>query len=183
MPIIVSTVDDIDPLLNKVRAAANRTAQALTSLTSSELDGLEVLRRMKFTQMAWHPIDDRELNLVEQINQTWTYLVSLEAARFLLERDPGVGLRLNLGTEAGTDIESLEPNLVAAETFAAVHPSNNRKLAKDLQKLACECPDVRAKYVFFSAPGFEHRQRHKERETVDGIEVWSIDCLDKPHRP
>jgi hypothetical protein len=30
--------------------------------------------------------------------------------------------------------------LVAAEAFAAVHPSNNRKLAKDLQKLVRECP-------------------------------------------
>jgi hypothetical protein len=54
------------------------------------------------------------------------------------------------------DIASLVPNVVAAETFATVHPSNNRKLTKDVQKLARECPEVQARYVFFGEPGFRH---------------------------
>lgn len=125
--------------------------------------------------MAWHPIDDRQLNLVEQINQTWTCLVSLKALPFLFERHPTAGgFRLNLGVESGTDIESMVHGLVAAEAFAAVHPSNNRKLAKDLQKLVRECPTAQARYVFFGAPDFRHERQHK-LETVDGIEVWSID--------
>jgi hypothetical protein len=57
---------------------------------------------------------------------------------------------------------------------AAVRPSNNRKLAKDLKKLALECPDAKARYVFFGAPRFRHERQHK-LETVDGIEVWAID--------
>ena len=81
---------------------------------------------------------------------------------------------INLGTASGTDIESVAPKVVAAEVFAAVHPSNNRKLAKDLKKLALECPDADARYVFFGAPGFRHERQHK-LETVDGIEVWGID--------
>ena len=64
--------------------------------------------------------------------------------------------------------------MVAAETFAAVRPSNNRKLSKDLQKLARDCPDARARYVFFAAPNYRHERQHK-LETVDGIEVWGID--------
>jgi len=43
---------------------------------------------MKFAEMAWHPIDDRPLNLIEQLNQTWTYLVTLKALPFLFERHP-----------------------------------------------------------------------------------------------
>jgi len=105
---------------------------------------------------------------VEQVNQTWTYLVSL------FERHPDAGgFRLNFGTEAGSDILSLVPNVVAAEVFAAVRPSNNRKLTKDLQKLVRECPEARARYVFFHAPGFQH-ERQQKLESLDGIEVWGI---------
>jgi hypothetical protein len=88
MPTIVRTIAEIDPLLERVRAAASPTAQVLARLTAAEPDGLEVLRRLKFTEMAWHPIDDRSLNLVERINQTWTYLVTLKAMPFLFERHP-----------------------------------------------------------------------------------------------
>jgi hypothetical protein len=88
MPTIVRTIAEIDPLLERVRAAASPTAQVLARLTAAEPDGLEMLRRLKFTEMAWHPIDDRSLNLVEQINQTWTYLVTLKAMPFLFERHP-----------------------------------------------------------------------------------------------
>jgi hypothetical protein len=181
MPIIVHTVADIDPLLKTVRAAAQRTAKALACLTSDEPDGLEVLRRLKFTKMAWHPIDDRSLNLVEQINQTWTYLVTLKALPFLFERHVEAGgFRLNLGTDAGTDIVSLVPNVVAAETFSAVHPLNNGKLIKDVQKLMRECPEAQARYVFFGAPGFRH-ERQDKLESLAGmgehahIEVWGIE--------
>ena len=108
--------------------------------------------------------------------QTWTYLVSLKALPFLFERHPEAGgFRLNLGTEGGTDIESLVPDVVAAEAFAAVYPSNNGKLAKDLKKLARACPAVPAKYVFFHAPGFP-LGRQSALELVDGsIEVWCVD--------
>jgi hypothetical protein len=174
--IIVEKLKDVDPWLSRVRAAANRTAQALARVSASEPDGLELLRRMKFTEMAWHPLDDRRsLNLVEQINQTWTCLVSLKSLRFLFDRHPDAGgFRLNLGAEPGTDIVSLCPDVVAAETFAAVHPTNNRKLAKDLAKLNRECPSATARYVFFGAPGFAHERYHKF-ETLAGIEVWGID--------
>jgi len=172
MPIIVKTTAEINPLLGRVRAAAARTAQALARLMAEEPDGLQVLRRLKFTEMAWHPIDDRPLNLVEQINQTWPYLVTLKALPILFERHPEAGgFRLNLGTEGGTDIESLSPNVVAAETFAAVHPSNNGKLMKEVWKLVRERPEAQARYVFFSAPGF----RLERQKSIVGIEVWSVD--------
>ena len=171
----ILTVAEIGPLLDRVHAAAGRTTQAIGRLIASEPDGIEILRQMKFTEMAWHPVDDRPLNLIEQLNQTWTYLVTLKALPFLFERHPAAGgFQLNLGTASGTDIESVVPNLVAAEVFAAVHPSNNRKLSKDLKKLALDCPDAQSRYVFFGAPGFRHERQHK-LETVEGIEVWGID--------
>ena len=175
MPIVVHSVAEVGPLTDRVKAAASRTAQALARLAASEPDGLELLHRIKFTEMAWHPLDDRPLNLVEQVNQTWTYLVTLRALPFLFERHPDAGgFTLNLGTESGTDILSVVPNIVAAEAFAAVRPTNNRKMAKDLQKLVRDCPDARARYVFFGAPGFRH-ERQVKLETIEGIQVWGID--------
>ncbi len=130
---------------------------------------------MKFVEIAWHPLDERPLNLIEQVNQTWTYLVTLKALSFLFVRHPDAGgFQLNLGTEAGTDIVSLIPNVVAAEAFAAVRPKNNDKIRKDIKKLSLAHPDARARYVFFAAPGFP-QARHAKFESIAGIEVWAID--------
>jgi hypothetical protein len=171
----ILAVADIDPLLERVPAAAKRTTKAIATLIGSEPDSVEVFRRMKFEKIAWRPVDDRPLNLIEQLNQTWTYLVTLKALRFLFDRHPSSGgFCLNLGTASGTDIVSLAPNVVAAEVFAAVRPSNNQKLAKDQEKLAQEHPDAEARYVFFSAPGIRH-ERLRNLEAIDGIEVWGID--------
>jgi hypothetical protein len=67
---------------------------------------------------------------------------------------------------------SVVPGLVGAETFAAVLPSNNGKLAKDLEKLAGR--NERHRYVFFISPKFPGTQRRSQFEW-DGIEVWSVD--------
>ena len=66
MSIIVQDLSEIAPLLQRVRGAATRTAQVLATLITSEPDGLEVLRNMKFTERAWHPLDERALNLVDK---------------------------------------------------------------------------------------------------------------------
>jgi hypothetical protein len=175
MTLTIHSLAEVEPLLRQVRAAADRTAHEIRGLIDAEPNGIEVLRRMKFTEMAWQPLGEKRLNLVEQINQTWTYLVSLRAMPFLFARHPDVGgFRLNLGTAAGTDIESVASDAVAAETFAAVNPSNNRKLAKDLLKLARKCPNARARYVFFASPGYLHERQHK-LESIEGIEIWGID--------
>src|SRR5260370_40161155 len=101
---------EIDPLLERVRAAATRTVQAIGRLTASEPNGVEVLRQMQFSEMAWHPVDDRSLNLIEQLNQPWTSLITLKALSVLFERHPAAGVfRLNVGTAARTAIESAAP--------------------------------------------------------------------------
>ena len=69
------------------------------------------------------------------------------------------------------DVESLKPGLVGAETFAAVKPENNRKLSKDLLKLANR-PELH-RYVFFMSPDFPSTKRLHEKEK-DGVKVYSI---------
>ena len=114
------------------------------------------------------------MNIIEQVNQTFTYLVTVEAAKVLIARHPEAqGLRINLGTAAGFDLESVAPDVVAAEAFAATHPRSNDKLRKDIQRLAEQAPSVQHRYVFFSCPGFTGG-RQPQLESVPSILIWSL---------
>lgn len=168
----VRSAGDIDHYLDLVRASAKRAQDWMRSHTG---EPLELLREMKFRQVGFHPIEDRPLNLVEQLNQTWTYAVALTAARQLLELHPDAGgFKVAPGAHMALplDIMSLADGLVGAETFAATHPRSNGKLAADLAKLAAR-PEIH-RYVFFSSPAFPgpKRQPHFER---DGVQVWSVE--------
>jgi hypothetical protein len=171
MILTILTRSDIDEHLAAIESSTSRAIQAVAATTSPT----ESLRRMKFEQVGFHPIEGRPLNLIEQINQTFTYLVALKATESLIKRHPEAG-GFNLAPGATMaqplDIMSIEPDLVGAETFAAVHPDNNRKLAKDLAKLALAT--CRYRYAFFYSPGFQPgRLQRLERQT--GIEVHCVD--------
>lgn len=134
-----------------------------------------MLRHMKFNPIGFHPIENRPLNLIEQINQTWTYAVAIAAARHLLSLHPDTGgLRLAPGAHASQalDIMSEVPGYIGAETFAAVNPRNNKKLQKDMAKLAMQTE--RHRYLYFMSPMFPGNERRSQFER-DGIEVWSVD--------
>jgi hypothetical protein len=122
---------------------------------------MAALARMKFEELGFHPMEERRLNLIEQVNQTFTYLVSLAAAEDLLTRHPGFApLHLNLGTSPGYDLVSRSQDIVA-EVFAAVRRTNNRKLAKDVIKV--DRSEAQHKYVFFHCPGETPGVSHLER--------------------
>jgi lysozyme family protein len=70
------------------------------------------------------------------------------------------------------DIMSGVDGLVGAETFAAVDPHNNNKLARDLAKLAARSEQHR--YVFFMSPKYPGAKRWTELESA-GVQVWSVD--------
>ena len=112
--------------------------------------------------------------MVEQINQTWTYAVALEATRKLLELHPDAG-GFNVAPGAHMsiplDVMSVAGGLVGAETFATVHPRNNGKLAADLAKLKARTETYR--YVFFASPAFPTSERLPNLE-VEGVQVWSL---------
>lgn len=168
----IFTQSDVEKALRSIEESAVRAQNALAALPSQPMQRLAA---MKFNPIGYHPLEDRPLNVIEQVNQTFTYLVAVKAAEFLLKWHPETqGLRLAPGAHAprGTlDIESLEPDLIGAETFAAVHPDNNRKLKKDLEKLASRTETHR--YIFFISPEFPETKRLPEKET-DGVTVYSL---------
>jgi hypothetical protein len=167
----VQTVADVDRYMDQLRASARRAQDWVASQSG---DPLDFLRRMKFDAVGCHPIEDRPINIVEQINQTWTFAVALAAARQLLVLHPDVGgFRLAPGAHASIplDIMSEAGGQVGAETFASVSPRNNGKLAADLTKMA-QRPE-KNRYVLFMSPLYPNAERVPQFER-DGLQVWSV---------
>lgn len=168
----VHSVADADALVEKVRMAADYAQEWLLGQIG---DPLGLFRQMKFEPVGFHPLSHGPLNLVEQINQTWTFLVAIAAAKQLLILHPDAGgFRLAPGAHASLalDIMSEVEGFVGAETFAAVSPRNNDKLQKDLAKLRGR-PE-KHRYVFFLSPLFPGTA-HRPKFDVDGVQVWSVD--------
>jgi hypothetical protein len=170
--ILIRSSADVDHWMGLLRASAHAAQQAIVAHTG---DPLELLRKMKFDLFGRHPVEDRALNLVEQVNQTWTFAVALAAVRELLVLHPDAeGFKVAAGAHMALplDIMSRAQDLVGAETFAAVDPANNRKLSRDLAKMARRAEQHR--YVFFSSPKFPGVQ-HQRRLDRGGVQVWSVD--------
>lgn len=167
----IRTVDEIEELVAEVTRSAER-ALADIAKSSAEKHGLQALWSMKFAPVGCDPLNaESPLNLIEQINQTFTYLASAKAVRRLFELHPSLApFTVNLGTSPGSDIESACGSL-AAEVFAAVNTSNNRKLAKDREKVSQT--NAQFKYVFFMCPGYAPG-RHQDLEKEARVEVWSV---------
>ena len=168
----VQTTADIDRYLDQIRASA---ARFQAWVKSHDGEPLEMLRLMKFHKVGFHPIEDRPLNVIEQVNQTWTFAVALVATRTLLELHPDVGgfmVAPGAHMSIPLDIMSCRAGLVGAETFAAVDPRNNAKLAGDLRKLGA-LAETPHRYVFFSSPKYPLTQHRAELDR-EGVQVWSV---------
>jgi hypothetical protein len=168
----ISSQQEAEELESAVVRSASRALQQIADLHGAS-DVLHTLWTMKFRPVGCDPLDsDSPLNIVEQINQTFTYIASARATKLLLGIHPELApFTLNLGNVAGSDIESSRGGGLACEVFAAVNTSNNRKLAKDIEKVGTTT--AAHKYVFFMCPGIgEGRQLKLER--TPGIQVWSV---------
>lgn len=168
------TKSDIEDHLEALRLSAEQTQIELAELAGTE-DPLEFLYQLKFRAIGCDPLSpSRELNVIEQLNPTFTYLAFFNGAEFIFSRHPKVQrLTLNLGTLAGSDIETSEGGGIAAEVFAAVRPRNNGKLTKDIKKVS----GVKAKhrYVLFMSPECEAGP-YPVASNPAGVIVWSLGC-------
>jgi hypothetical protein len=167
---VIRSVNDAQALHAQVLSAAERTIAWLRGFTGSPL---ELLTAVRFQTVGHDPLTGEPLNMIEQLNQTFTILVSLRAVERLIELHPEAkGFKLALATSSGRDIKSVEPDLVAAEVFSATHPGSNQKLKKDIARLISD--QAHHRYVFFAAPNYASgRQGHLE--TVPGVEVHCVE--------
>jgi hypothetical protein len=166
----VLTFADAKDMHAKLAEGAANTAKWLAAQTT---DPMSLLRAMRFDTVGYDPLTGEPLNIIEQLNQTFTILVTLRAIEQLFELHPDAGgFRLALGTSSGRDIESIKERLVAAEVFSATHPASNQKIKKDQMRLATDPAQYR--YVFFCCPGYS-AGRQPALEKISGIQVYAVD--------
>ncbi len=71
---------------------------------------------------------------IEQINQTFTYLVCLAAVEIFQSMYPTHIFTVNFGTESGYNAVSGDGSIIC-ECFAATAPDSNKKLKLDAYKV------------------------------------------------
>jgi hypothetical protein len=169
---IIRSIDEVEDMYARLIKGAEATAVWLRAFSG---DPMALLKALRFELVGHDPLTGEPLNVVEQLNQTFTILVTLRAIERLIELHPDAGgFRLALGTSSGRDIESVVPDFVAAEAFSATRPTSNQKLKKDIERLRTD--PARYRYVFFAAPGFPARRWPElELETAPGIQVYAVE--------
>lgn len=168
----VVTRRNLNSLIEQLEASAAKTQSSIKKLVSRK-DAMFFLFECKFNQSGFNPLDSSiKLNLIEQLNQTFTYLASFKGAEYIFLHHKKVkSLTLNLGTASGTDIETDEDGGVVAEVFASVNPSNNRKLRNDISRI--KLINAKHRYVFFISPKKE-LGIYKSTWDVDNVTVISF---------
>jgi len=157
----VTSSEDLEDRIAAICQSASKAIKKIRPLLGAD-DPLDVLKTLRFTEAGYDPLDpNRDLNLIEQLNQTFTYLATFRAAELLFEtHGPNLRLTLNLGTQRGADIETDADGGIAAEVFTAVRPDNNKKLKKDLKKVSQAI--AKHKYVFFVCPGYQPGEQDED---------------------
>src|ERR1022692_809210 len=82
---VIRTVTEAEALHAQVLSGAERTAAWLHAFTGSPL---ELLTALRFHTVGHDPLTGEALNVTEQLNQTFTILVSLHAVERLIELHP-----------------------------------------------------------------------------------------------
>ena len=177
MPITV-TRENVASYIAEIRKAAEAARLAVIKCAAG--DGLDMLRCMKFQQIGFEPLAAHmALNLAEQIDQTFTCLVSFAAANELFRLLPSIQqLTMNIGTASGHDISGQFEDAgltkrLCCEVFASVDPKNNRKLMKDISRVCDSTADL--KYVFFFAP--THNKRIGLLREDRGVKIYVVDPM------
>ena len=177
MPVItVTSVDQLEKQFAKIADAARKAHQRISEQSD---DPMQFLRSVKFEKRGYHPVDGHEINLIEQVNQTWTYTVALKATERLFKLHPEAeGFTLAPGATASQDLDimSIDGYLVGAETFAATSPDSNHKMIKDLEKLKARGDSYKNRYVFYTSPKPPKIKRlEKYQKDYPGIEIRWLD--------
>ena len=142
-------MEEVEEIERRIRASAAQACAALADLLAAE-SPLDAMRGIKFRAVGFDPLDPATpRNVMQQIHQTFAYLVSLRGVAHLLARHPEhAPYRLTFGAHPGPDIGSVD-GAVAAEVSAAISPRNNTQIASDIAKMRES--DAEHRYVFYYA--------------------------------
>ena len=172
---------DIAIQRRKIIKSLKSTHLKLKEILDSETP-TKLFYAMKFEKIGCDPLNSKmQWNLVEQINQTFTYLVSLKAAEILYKECKSLeSIELNLGTQGGFDLigrDAKGRDIAVAEVFAAVDAHSNDKLRKDVKKVMES--NAEKHYVFFTADGVPASNPYTEyhpKFDMSKVKIVSLDA-------
>lgn len=132
----------------RIITQAERAANAVHSVLSNT-SGVHALKAIKFQKIIHDEVFGENLNFIEYLNQTFTYLVCFYAGKELLQQFPGKTVVLNLGTQPGYDVMTTD-GFVVCECFAATSAKSNEKLKKDAFRVYSSSTAVDKRVYYYS---------------------------------
>ena len=140
-------------LREKRKKVKEQARRALTKLNELNDDPLNALYKLKFTDFGFDPLNGTQLNLIEQLNQSFHALAVFATAEIIFDEFKDFGtLTLSPQIDDGVDIRSAGPKVVAAEVFATVNFKNNNKLYNDAKRLKEKVKKADHPFVCFFDP-------------------------------
>ncbi len=165
------TIEQAERLREKIIDITNAMLKAMWQ----DGDGINFLRKIKFEPCGYDPLFEQSTNFLEQTNQTFTYLVCLDAVKILLSNHPTHKFIVNFGTESGFDVVSEDESIIC-ECFAATAPDSNKKLEHDTLKVYTNITAASRYIIYFvSNPKEKHVENIKQKYT--GVELIALKSL------
>lgn len=166
-----NNIDQIKELRARILKDANDSVNALFSKDS----GIELLRKIKFEQSGYDSLLDKKTNFIEQVNQTFTYLVCLAATEKLIGLYPDKSFNINFGVAPGYDVVS-EDGSIICECFAVTTPDSNRKLELDTKKVFDNAEALK-RYVIFYASVSRPKYVENIQKKYQDIEIIQLETI------
>ena len=166
--IVVHNKNELDKYKSNILTNLNSSVKMLQQVVNNN-DVLDAFKIFKFDKMATEPLTGNPENLIEVINQTHTYLISIMAVEYLYKIYPAQTFVINWGNIPGYDIESVDGTIIA-ECFAATSYKSNGKLSADLKRLAINA-EADHKYEFFYDKEFSENHKAYYKEKYPDIEI------------
>ena len=165
---------ELEEYRKTIHSNLTKSLQKLKTVFESN-DPVEAFDACKYDKIVFDPLTGQNENLIEMLNQHQTYLVTLKAVEYLLNKYPEKSFLARFGNIAGYDVESTDGEVIA-ECFAAVNFRNNQKLDKDLEKLDSVNRNVSC-YEFFYDKVFEHKDYALYETKFPGIQIVKFENL------
>lgn len=165
------SIEEVENYRSKIAKSINERLKALFC----DDEGIEILRKIKFTRSGFDPLFDEPMNFIEMTNQVFTYLVCLHAVELLLAKHPTHVFTVNFGTESGYDVISEDESIIC-ECFAVTTPDSNSKLKKDTQKVF-QCRHALYRYIIFYTANQKPKQINKTLASYPGVEIIVLETI------
>ena len=172
--VTICSTDELGKYKATILSNLAKSVWDIRAIIESE-NAQEIFRQFKFEKIATEPLSGKPENLVEVVNQSQTYLVTLAATEYLLRLYPAKAFILNWGNVSGYDIESTDGTIVA-ECFAATSYRSNGKLIADLKRL-CANQTALQKYEFFYASDFSDASKKYYESKYTGVCIVKLESI------